>query len=150
MKKLFIVICILLFAILVFTNKRENFKCSCARSNYDIQYQLLNEPLLFNKYGEKSCNCVDPNDKKYDPIVPNPGPRITKQDLKDIETYMNGTGKDGYGAGNFFCNNESPDGYSMYLDGASITTQPKRDVYLQGNGRLGDDTLSGYNYYSAI
>lgn len=133
--------------------KRENFKCNCVTPNFDISYQMLNESLLFNKYGEKSCNCIGTNDNEYSAVLKNPlgSKRITKQEMKDLETYFNGTGKDGIGGtGNFFCNKDSNDGFSMYLDGSSITTQPKRDVYLQGNGRLGDDVLSGYPYYNAI
>jgi hypothetical protein len=48
--------------------KTEGFYCNSVIPLYDIAYNKLNGPLLFNKYGEGSCNCAY-EDHPYQSVI---------------------------------------------------------------------------------
>jgi hypothetical protein len=55
-----LIMIVLYLLFLVLFPQKEPFMCNAVIPQYDIDYLTRSQPLLFNKYGEKSCNCMTP------------------------------------------------------------------------------------------
>ena len=140
------IILILLVSIFLYIlsscNKKEKFMWNSIVPRYDISYEQLNTPLLFNKNNSK-CETEALNKVPSNELTNNTN--MFPNDIGNPEYYQSNNGL------SFSCNNESPDGLAFNDAGGDyVSVAPKRDIYYQPlMGRISDDTLSGYPYYKA-